>query len=253
MKRSIKALLQPRNPTPRSQTMTLDGVEVEVRWKAVRTLRLTVRGPTGQAWVSAPLHTPEDTVRDFVTGRLDWVRTHQSRLRNHALARAPALVDGATVPWLGQPLVLRVVSVAGRPTVVQDGPGMLRMEVREGSKPEEREAMLYRWYRARLGELVPTLVAKWEPVVGVHALEWRLRRMKTRWGTCNTRDRRIWLNVELARVPLHCVEYVVVHELVHLVERSHNARFWGLVTTFMPDWRRYRAELNNGQARDGDC
>ena len=111
------------------------------------------------------------------------------------------------------------------------------MRVRPETGRDAREAMLYRWYRARLGECIPEMVAKWEPRIGVTVADWRVRRMKTRWGTCNPEAGRIWLNSELAKKPVSCLEYVVLHEMVHLIERGHNDRFRGILDRVMPGWR----------------
>ena len=130
--------------------------------------------------------------------------------------------------------------------VVSDGPPAIRlpnaswmeMRVRPGTDRDAREAILYRWYRTRMRERLPEMIAKWEPRIGVQVADWRIRRMKTRWGTCNREARRIWLNSELAKKPVACLEYVVVHEMVHLIERSHSDRFRSILDRVMPQWRR---------------
>ena len=116
--------------------------------------------------------------------------------------------------------------------------------MRPGTSREEREAVLQRWYRRRLREQIPPLIAKWEPEIGVTVTEWGIKKMKTRWGTCNINARRIWLNLELAKKPVACLEYILVHEMVHLLERHHNERFKQLMDRLMPQWRLHREELN---------
>lgn len=124
--------------------------------------------------------------------------------------------------------------------------------VRPATGRDAREAMLYRWYRARLRERIPEMVAKWEPKVGVTVADWRIRRMKTRWGTCNPEARRIWLNSELAKKPVSCFEYVVLHEMIHLIERAHNDRFRRILDRVMPGWRMRLDELNSAHLVDED-
>ncbi len=124
------------------------------------------------------------------------------------------------------------------------------MRVRPGTGRDAREARLYRWYRLQLRRRIPSLVAEWETKLGVRVAEWRLRRMKTRWGTCNCEARRIWLNTELAKKPIRCLEYVVVHEMVHLIERSHNERFRTILDRVLPGWRQRLDELNSGHLAD---
>ena len=120
----------------------------------------------------------------------------------------------------------------------------LHLYVREGSDAAKRQQVLDAWYRQQLQTLIPELIAKWQPVIKVNVADWGVKQMKTRWGTCNIRDRRIWLALELAKKPLICLEYVVVHEMTHLLERYHNERFYGFMTTFLADWRNIRLELN---------
>ncbi len=120
--------------------------------------------------------------------------------------------------------------------------------MRPGTDAAARRAVLERWYRRMLAEEIPDLVARWEPAMGVRVAEWRIKRMKTRWGTCNIRDRRIWLNLWLARMPPECLEYVLVHEMVHLLERRHNARFRAYMDRFLPQWRMYRERLQHMEA-----
>ena len=122
----------------------------------------------------------------------------------------------------------------------------MELRVRPSTDRDAREAMLYRWYRERLRERIPEMVGKWEPNIGVTVAEWRIRRMKTRWGTCSPEAGRIWLNSELAKKPVSCLEYVVVHEMIHLIERGHNERFRGILDRVMPGWRMRLDELNRG-------
>src|SRR3972149_192881 len=132
---------------------------------------------------------------------------------------------------------------AGRGSVVVRSESCLELRLRRRSRLDERERALREWYRERLKAFTPPLVDKWQPVIGVAVAAWGVKRMRTRWGTCNIRARRIWLNLELAKHPAECLEYVVVHELVHLLERRHNARFKALLDGFLPDWRERQRTL----------
>ncbi|GAB4531623.1 MAG: hypothetical protein Kow0063_11160 [Anaerolineae bacterium] len=139
--------------------------------------------------------------------------------------------------------LLDVVEVNAPPTVRLDHRKLV-LCVRPGSDRGKRETVLYAWYRRQLKAQIPPLIAKWEPLVGVQVAGWRVKRMKTRWGTCNIQARRIWLNLELSKKPPQCLEYIIVHEMVHLLERHHNERFCALMDQFMPNWRLYREILN---------
>lgn len=139
---------------------------------------------------------------------------------------------------------LNVVEHDGPPAVLMPNNATLEIRVRPGAGRDKREAVLAAWYRRRLYAAIPPLIAKWEPEIGVTVAEYRIKKMKTRWGSCNIDARRIWLNLELAKKPPACLEYVLVHEMVHLLERRHNDRFRRLMDRFLPQWRLHRDELN---------
>jgi predicted metal-dependent hydrolase len=136
--------------------------------------------------------------------------------------------------------------------VVQNGPARVAIRnkrridlfVRPGSDTADRERVMLAWYRQQLKALIPPLIAQWEVAMGVKVAEWGVKQMKTKWGACNIEARRIWLNLELAKKPVQCLEYIVVHEMAHLLERHHNDRFTKLMDSFLPQWRLQRAELN---------
>lgn len=146
--------------------------------------------------------------------------------------------------WPWQRYRLRVIACNGPPKVVVRGHGKIELHVRGELSPEQRERVLLSWYRQRLSELIPPLLEKWQNALGVQPREWAIRKMKTKWGACNMEARRIWLNLELAKKPVQCLEYIVVHELVHLLERHHNETFSALMSEFLPQWKTRRAELN---------
>jgi len=227
----------------RSQSLVVDGVSVELVRKRVKNLNIAVRPPHGSVRVSAPRWVSLARIEQGVRARLDWIRRKQAALRRCSPVPAPHWRTGETHYYEGHGYRLEVVEARTRPgaTIVGD---TIRLSVRPGTEDGQRGRVLEDWYRARLAETIPALVERWAPAMGVDVAEWRIRRMKTRWGSCNTDARRIWLNLELAKRPLHCLEYVVVHEMAHLLEASHNARFHGLMDQFLPDWRECRAELN---------
>ena len=160
--------------------------------------------------------------------------------------------NGDTVFWLGRSCRLSVLERGRGIGARLTGPDVLELYAPPGASPERKREILDGWYRDRLKELIPSLAAKWEAALGVRAAEWGIKRMKTRWGTCNVRARRIWLNLELATRPPECLEYVVAHELAHLIERSHNARFHGILDRVLPNWRKVRADLRSAPPRRAD-
>jgi predicted metal-dependent hydrolase len=228
-----------------TKTVQIGDLAVELERKSIRTLRVTVYPPHGRVRVAAPLRLPEANIHEFVLARREWIQKHQARFAAQPAPAALSYCSGETHYYQGQPHTLRVhPSPVGRPRVALQEAGYLDLYAPADAPAETRAATLTAWYRARLKEQLPALLARWEPVVGARPTAWGIKQMRTRWGTCNTRARRIWLSLELIKKPVACLEYVLVHELTHLHERLHNARFWGLMDQFMPDWRLHKAELN---------
>jgi predicted metal-dependent hydrolase len=217
-------------------------LHVEVIRKNIRSLRLTVYAPDGRVRVAVPARTSDAAVVEFVSTRLAWIRKHQEKFQTQVRPVELTYVSGETHYYQGQPYELQVHPTNGVPRVVREE-SQLVLHVREDSTPQQREKVLTAWYREQLKRQLPALIAQWQQVVGVQVNEWGVKQMRTRWGTCNIRAKRIWLNLDLIKRSAHCLEYVVVHELVHLHERLHNARFWGLMDQFMPGWQAHREEL----------
>jgi predicted metal-dependent hydrolase len=238
--------------SPETMIVTVGGVPVRVEWKPVRGLRLAVDPEDGQARLSVPLGTRPATVEGFLAGRLDWINERQRAVQ--ARQRRRQLLQGDYVSLFGEAHRLNLC-IEDAPGRVVRRPGFLHLYAKPGASPDQRETILYDWYRERLKEALPPLLERWEAAIGVKTAGWGVKRMKTRWGSCNTAERRVWLNLELARLPHACLEYVLVHELVHLLERGHNARFYGLLDRFLPDWAERRAALDRDSAGQGewDC
>lgn len=219
-------------------------IPVEIVRKPIKHLHLGVYPPHGHVRVSVPLRVDDDAIRLAVITRLRWIRQQQAQFAQQARQDQRAMVSGESHYVEGQRYRLNVVEQHGPPHVRRLNNQYLELQVRPGHTRIQREAVLHQWYRQQLRSQIPALIAKWEPLIGVAVAAWGIKRMKTRWGTCNTAARRIWLNLELAKKPLPCLEYVVVHEMVHLLERHHNTRFQAHLDRLLPHWRFYRAILN---------
>ncbi len=223
--------------------MEVDGIRVEIVRKDIKHIYLRVCPPDGRVRVSVPRRVDDATVRSAVTARLDWIRRQQARHAGEARAARRELVTGETHWYEGRAYRLQVIEGEHHPSVqLQDG--TMELRVRPGSDEAKRRAVLEAWYRKSLKEKLPPLLAHWEPKVGVQVAECRIRKMKTRWGSCNIAARRIWLNLELAKKPSELLEWILVHEMVHLLERRHNSRFRALLDGLLPDWRLRRDALN---------
>ena len=220
------------------------GISVEVVRKDIRNLHVGVYPPKGRVRVAAPQRLDDAAVRLAVISRLAWIRRRRGEFERQERQSRRELVTGESHYFEGRRYRLDVVGHEGPPAVRLLNNRTMLLRVRPDTGRDAREAVLHRWYRLRLRERLPALVAKWEPRVGVVVNDVRIKRMKTRWGSCNAGAGRIWLNLELTRKPAICVEYILVHEMVHFLERRHGDRFRERMDRLMPQWRLHREELN---------
>jgi hypothetical protein len=225
------------------EVTTVRGVRVSVVRKEIKNLHLGVYPPDGHVRIAVPLAVSDAAVRAAIAGKLPWIRRRQASFERQARESRREMVNGESHWYLGRRYRLRVTEVPGRPGVRLVNRSTIELRCRPGSETRERAAVLECWYRDRLRELAGPMLDTWAPVVGVEVADWRIKRMKTKWGSCNARDHRVWLNLDLVKKPSPCVEYIVVHELAHLVERGHNRRFQSLLDEHLPRWRFLRAEL----------
>jgi predicted metal-dependent hydrolase len=231
-----------RKAEPAATTIELGDIAIDVVRKNIRNIHLKVCPPNGNVRISAPLRMSLDAIRSFAISRVDWVRKHQQRMRERPQATLFDYVEGESHCLWGSPYRLQVRETMEAVKVELSGDRLI-LDVRAGATRRKKQALLDAWYRARLMEALPALIGKWEPLTGVKAGRLSVRKMRTRWGSCNPRTGNIRLNTELAKKPPECLEYVLVHELTHVLEPSHNHRFKALMDRFMPEWRERRAAL----------
>lgn len=220
-------------------------IVVDVIRKDIKNLHLAVYPPHGRVRVAAPLRVDDAAVRLAVISRLGWIKRQQARFEGQERQSDREYVSGESHYFQGNRFLLNVIYHDGLPNVVLRNKTTLDLFVRTESDTCQRERVLLAWYRKQLKRLIPPLITKWEAVIGVEVAEWGVKQMKTRWGSCNVEAHRIWLNLELVKKPLQCLEYILVHEMMHLLERHHNDRFVAHMDTFMPHWRLTRDELNS--------
>lgn len=232
-----------RKPPKRTE-LHISGITMEVVRKKVKNINLRVYPSRREVRISAPWHLKMNMIRDFAESRVSWIQKHFERVKKLPGKIEPDYENGETHYYRGKPYELSVIEkrVSPKVTILADE-ASIQLQVRPGSSKEKRERVLQEWYRARLKEEIPKLIEKWEPPMGVSVREFGVKRMKTRWGSCNIRAGRIWLNLELAKKSPACLESVVVHEMVHLLERLHNERFYRLMDNFLPAWRETEKEL----------
>lgn len=222
----------------------VNDIVVDVVRKNIKNLHLAVYPPNGRVRVAAPLRVDDDAVRLFAISKLGWIRRQQAKFQAQERQSVREVVSRESHYYQGRRYLLNVIYQSGPSRVVLRNRTTLSLYVPEGSDTAYREKVLLAWYRRQLKELIPSFIAKWEAIIGVEVAAWGVKQMKTHWGTCNIEARRIWLNLELIKKPVRCLEYIIVHEMVHLLERHHNERFTAYMDRFMPLWRIYREELN---------
>ena len=217
---------------------------VQVVRKAIKNLHLGVYPPNGRVRVAAPLAVNDEAVRLAVVGKLGWIKRQRARFEAQSRQSAREMVSGETHYYLGRRYRLRVVNAIAPSRIQFLNKSTMILYVPSEAGFEVRSRVLETWYRGKLRELLHPLMDKWQELLGVKVADWGIKRMKTRWGGCNPDTRRIWLNLELAKKPVQCIEYIVVHELAHLIERHHNDRFVSIMDKHLPHWRLNRQELN---------
>ena len=226
-----------------SETIQLGDVSVMITRKAVKNVHLSVHPPLGRVTLVAPTETRLDVARAYAISKLAWIREQQAKFTNQPREAPRRLVERETHQLWGRHHLLRVTYKDEKPSVVLDH-RHIRLTVRPGTNSLNRAATLHEWHLRLLHEAVPPLLCIWKSRLNVQVAEYFLQRMKTKWGSCNHRLGHIRLNTELVKKPKDLLEYVVVHELVHLIEPVHSERFVSILNDLYPMWREARAELN---------
>ena len=220
----------------------LNDIVVDVTQKKIKNIHLSVY-PSGEVKLSAPLHMNQDTIRVFLISKLSWIKQKQKKFAAQQRETPRDCINRESHYLWGKRYLLRVVEQDERPKISL-GHSEIILTVRPKTSTAQKQAIMDEWLREELKKALPPLIAKWEPVMCVKLKKFFVQKMKTRWGSCNYTKANVRFNSELAKKPIECLEYVVVHELVHLLEPSHNARFHRLMTQFLPHWKLIKDELN---------
>ncbi len=222
----------------------LGDIAVDVVQKDIRNIHLSVHPPTGKVRIAAPLRMDLDTIRVFAITKLAWIKSQQKKLREQERETPREYLDRESHYVWGKRYLLQMVEKDAAPSVELKHNRMI-LQLRPATSHENKQALLDAWYREQIKEFAPPLIAKWERIIGVQTERFFVQKMKTKWGSCNPGPKNIRLNTDLAKKPLSCLEYIVAHELTHLLERHHNDRFTTLMDAHMPQWRQYREMLNS--------
>lgn len=231
--------------------LELGDLTIEVVLKEIKNVHLSVHPPAGRVRIAAPRRMDLETIRLFAISKLGWIRQQQRKLREQDRETPRDYVERESHYVWGRRYLLSVVEADERPSIELKHRKMI-LRVRPGSDEAKREELVENWFRDLVRSEATPLIAKWEPRIGVTVKGFYVRRMKTRWGSCNSRAATIRLNTDLAKKPRECLEYLIVHELIHILEPTHNKRFTALMNQFMPDWKHRRQALNRLPVRHED-
>ncbi|MGB4588047.1 MAG: SprT family zinc-dependent metalloprotease [Clostridiaceae bacterium] len=224
--------------------MNILGVEIEIVRKKIKNMHLSVLPPAGRVRVSAPIETSDETIQLFVITKIGWIKKQIIKFETQSRQTEREYITGESHYLWGQRYRLEI-KYSNIGNMVEVKTNKIVLSVREASTTKQRENVMTEWYREEIKAKLPDLVAKWENSMEIQASAVGVKNMLTRWGTCNTKDKRIWINLQLAKKPVECLEYVVVHELVHLLEKNHTPQFISHMDRYLPYWRVTKEELNS--------
>lgn len=222
----------------------ISGLRIQVVRKNIKNLHLAVLPPDGQVRFAVPHHVSDENIRLAVIARLAWIRRQQAAFNQQARQTEREMVDGESHYLWGRQYRLEVIEQLGKHRIETVGKNKLCLYVQPDTSTDKRLLVMNQWYREQLKLKTSELLDYWSPRVKHQPIDWGIRKMKTKWGSCNIEEKRIWLNLELIKKPPECLEYILVHELVHLLERHHNEQFRLYMDSFLPKWREYRSLLN---------
>lgn len=226
------------------EELRIADVQIEIVKKNIKNLHLSVHPPYGRVRIAAPKTMSDEAIRVFAICKLSWIKKQRLKFQNQDRQSEREFISGESHYFLGRRYLLNVIYTSKKQRVELIKNNQIDLYVRENSTTEQREKVMSEWYRSFLKEQIPVIISKWEKEIGVKVNFWGVKLMKTKWGTCNIEAKRIWLNLELAKKSPRCLEYIIVHEMIHLLERNHNDRFHAYMDMFMPNWKEIKAELN---------
>jgi predicted metal-dependent hydrolase len=224
--------------------LQLGTVEALVVRKPIKNLHLSVLPPNGWVRISAPERMKDDAIRTLIALRLPWIKKQQARFAGQERQTRREYISGENCYFLGKRYRLEVVCKDDVPGVFLKGKNKIVLQVRPRSSVIKRQEVMFEWYRCELRKVIKNMMPKWQKNIGVQPNVLAIKRMRTRWGTCNTDNKKITLNLELIKKPINHIEYILVHELLHLVERRHNKIFYSMMNEYIPKWKSIRQELN---------
>ena len=227
-------------------------LSIDVVRKDIKNMHLAVYPPTGRVRIAISLNVSDEAVRLFAISKIAWIRKHQRQFKAHDRQSPREFKQRESHFFQGKRYLLRIKEHQAPAKVEIKTKTYIDLFIRPNSTIEQKQLAINEWYRSELKKLIPEIIQKWEQKIGVQVSEWQVKQMKTKWGTCNIEEKRIWINLELAKKPVHCLEYIIVHEMIHFIERHHNERFMALMDKYIPQWKFFKEELNRLPVSHGE-
>lgn len=226
------------------EQIIISDLKIDVIRKDIKNIHLSVYPPTGGVRISAPIQVNEDTIRLYAISKLGWIKRQQRKFEEQERISPREYKNRESHYFKGVRYLLNIIEADASPKVVLRNKTYIDLYIKPDATASKRHETMKGWYRKELKKIIPDLISKWEKRMNLKVYDWQVRQMKTKWGSCNIEKKRIWLNLELAKKPIHCLEYIIVHEMVHLLERHHNDNFIYYLDMYLPNWKQLKSELN---------
>ena len=227
------------------KVVNVSDISAEVEWKEIKNIHLTIYPPDARIHVSAPKAMPEDAIRLFLITKLPWIKQRVSQILNQNRQTPREYVSGENHYYRGKRYRLKVIHHNAPPKIEIKGNDFIVLYVRERTSEQRKAEILKEWYRTEFKAMLPGIISKWETILDVSVNKWEIKQMKTMWGSCNHKTHNVIFNLELIKKPFHCIEYIVVHELLHIKVRLHDEQYTNLLDRYLPNWRQIKDELND--------
>lgn len=227
------------------EQISISNIIIDVVRKDIKNIHLAVYPPSGRVRIAAPYRVNNDAIRLFAISKLNWIKRNQRKFEEQERIPVREYKQRESHYILGRRYLLNVIEKNASPEIILRAKKYIDFYIRPDTSVEKRHGIMNEWYRKQLKSIIPDLIKKWEKKIGVNINNWGVKLMKTKWGSCNLKAKRIWLNLELAKKPVICLEYIIVHELIHLLERHHNDNFLFYMNKYFPNWKKIKNELNS--------
>ncbi len=224
--------------------MLVKDIEIKVEKKKIKNIHLYVKPPHGEVVVTCPINCSDESVEFFVRSKMGWIKKRREEFNNQIRQTAREYVSGESVFLLGRQYYLKVKDSSSKYNIAIDGDYIL-FDARKGATTEQKSAYFTEWYREVFRKELNRLIPKWENITGLNCNSYKIINMKSKWGSCNPKKRDIILNLKLVKRDVACIEYVILHELMHFLEQRHNKNFTALVERYMPNWTTVKDQLNS--------